>query len=171
MRESICVFGFDLTDDGQVGVGTKRRLDKAVKLYRQYEGQIFVAAGKSPYHQDRLHVSMGDVMKGYLMEECGVPEDRVVVLLSRSFDTEGEEEAFAMLPGRKYRVSSWWHLPRVRRLARRHGAKHVRYIPVGDVPSLKMLVLEVGKHVVMLCPKRWQESLSGLAKRLVRTSY
>lgn len=172
VKLAFCAYGFDLTPDGKVGNGTVRRLKKAVARYHRQGGVIVVAATKSPYHD--VHIQMAEVMRDWCYEH-DVSAGDVWVLKSTTFDTGGEARAFAPLVAceQKVYVSSWWHLLRCWRLVRKIE-KHqtVKYIPVWDLPTPKMLALEVGKHIAMCFSPESQHWCKQFATRLLgRTSY
>ena len=152
---AVHVYGYDLTSEGELGKGTIRRLKKAQLVNEDYECPIVISAELSPYHE---YVIFKELMAEWLYQN-GVEYDDVWFLSAKTFNTEGETEAFGELKcSYKAHLSSWWHLPRIRRLERRYEkhAIEVQWIPVWDFAGPIVLFREFAKYSAMFFPTTLQ---------------
>lgn len=170
--EHVHVYGFDLEDNGQLGPGTIRRLRVALQYQQKTNARLLVSATISPEHEKLQPQPMRELMRDWLLA-AGATD--VGLLEATEFNTQGEAIAFTALPAaRKRHCSSWWHIPRIYLLQRRceKYAEQVRFLPVWELPSLKMVVLEAAKLLVCMLPAKAQQCCGTVARRMFgRTSY
>ena len=90
-----CVYGFNLTLDGELGSGTIRRLRRALSCYQKTGGAILVAATTSPYHGHLPCLKPMGLLMGRWLEMSGVPSSDIIFREALSFDTDGEAQVFS----------------------------------------------------------------------------
>lgn len=171
----IIPYGMDILEDGTMGPGSIGRLQKAYWIYLEYpEAEIVVSVGLDPTQPNQT-VTLADQQTNWLILQ-GVPAAAIRVGISKSFNTEGEQDlAISCQYAHEIHVSSWWHLPRIRLMRHRRGVKpgtKVSYRGRVDIPPLRGGLLEPVKFVTcLLLPESRQQALAIRVKRLMRTSY
>jgi len=161
------VLACDLTPEGELGTHTIARLERGLLWHKENPAAtLVVTAGNSPYHP-LLSITMAELMLEWLVRRHCY---RVKVGLAPTFDTRGELLALQQIEAIRYVIiSAWWHIPRVRLIARQvfGSSASLEFVSAwSDRPTLKQLVLELPKYIHIMLPISYRAKARALWEKM-----
>lgn len=161
--ENVLVLGGDLIDAHTIGLMTQSRVQTAV-AYAQAHPQARLYAAAGIYDQfPNMQQSMAELMAA-VAQKSGVHIR--VIGPDPDFNTRGELRVFVNalpLHSHKKVISTWWHLPRVKRLVAlewgREAPEIWEYIGAPGVLSFRLAFLEILKWILTFVPERFRTAM------------